>query len=206
MGRRGLGASLDGPGCSAEREFRDVTRVVRAVAGWVGEQVGCSDTSGGQLCLGAAALDASSLLALVENEPSLGLHYPPGLIDRVEGRVGAGGHEGAVIQVLDELGSMTEEQVAAVRAAPVWPDRVAAAPTIAREARIEDSRALSAEQSHGINVPTLVLAGSRTRPRLPDGRLRRFLGLSSGCSKVTTISRFGLEPAVVAEALLEWSR
>lgn len=208
MDRRGFGASPEGPDYSAEREFGDVARVVREVARRTGEPVALFGHSWGASCaLGAAAPDTTDLRALVLYEPSLGLHYPPGYIDRVETRVGAGDYEGAVVQVLVELGGMTEEQVVAVRAAPAWPDRVAAAPTIAREAHIEDSWVLSPEQFDGIDVPTLLLAGSRTTPDLAE--LARRTAAAVPGAQLRVLEGFDhfaprLEPAVVAEAMVQW--
>jgi hypothetical protein len=67
-----------------------------------------------------------SLRALVLYEPSLGLRYPPGAIDRIEERVAAGDNEGAVIETL--TGILTEDEIAERRAAPNWPERIATAP------------------------------------------------------------------------------
>lgn len=209
MDRRGFGASPDGPDYSAEREFGDVARVVRAVAARAGEPAVLFGHSWGASCaLGAAVgLDRTVLRALVLYEPSLGLRYPAGFIERVEELVAAHDYESAVLRVLVDLGGMTQEQIDVVRAAPMWPDRVAAAPTIAREARIEDGWELAPEQFDRIGVPTLLLAGSRTTPELaalarqtaacvPGAELRVLEGQDHFTPR--------LAPAVVVEALLEW--
>jgi pimeloyl-ACP methyl ester carboxylesterase len=139
MDRRGFGASRDDPGYSAEREFSDVAAVVDAVAARTGEPVVLFGSSWGASCALGAAPDLPSLRALVLYEPSLGLRYPPGSIDRMEERVAAGDNEGAIVEMASQIAGLTEDEIAERRAAPNWPERVALAPTMAREARIEES-------------------------------------------------------------------
>lgn len=104
MDRRGFGASPEGPGYTAEREFTDVAAVVDAVASRTGQPVVLFGHSFGASCaLGAAPHVPSSLRALVLYEPSLGGRLPPGSIDRIETRVEAGDHEGALIELLTEV-------------------------------------------------------------------------------------------------------
>lgn len=57
---------------------------------------------------------------------------------------------------------MTEEEVAAMRASPLWPVRLAAAPTVPRECRVEEGWAYRPGQFDGITAPTLVLTGAET--------------------------------------------
>lgn len=70
-------------------------------------------------------------------EPSLGIPYPTGWIDRVEQLVADGDHETAIVMVLRDLLEFTHEQIEEQRAEPEWAGRVATAPTVAREARVE---------------------------------------------------------------------
>jgi pimeloyl-ACP methyl ester carboxylesterase len=135
--RRGFGASRDDPGYSAEREFSDVAAVVDAVAERTEEPVVLFGHSWGASCALGAARDLQSLRALVLYEPSLGLRYPPGSIDRIEERVAAEDNEGAMVEVLTGIAGLTEDEIAERRAAPNWPQRVALAHTMARQARIE---------------------------------------------------------------------
>src|SRR3954447_17506316 len=69
MDRRGFGASPDGPGYSAEREFTDVAAVVDAVASRTGQPVVLFGHSWGASCALGAAAHLSSLRALVLYEP-----------------------------------------------------------------------------------------------------------------------------------------
>ena len=123
MDRRGFGASPDGPGYSAEREFTDVATVVDAVASRTGQPVVLFGHSFGASCALGAALHLSSLRALVLYEPSLGVRYPPGSIDRIETRVEAGDYEGALIGLLTEVVGLPENEIADMRAAANWPER-----------------------------------------------------------------------------------
>jgi pimeloyl-ACP methyl ester carboxylesterase len=167
MDRRGFGASPDGPGSySAEREFTDVATVVGAVASRTRQPVVLFGHSWGASCALGAAPHLPSLRALVLYEPSLGVRLPPGWIDRIETRVAAGDNEGALIDLLANVAGVTEDQIVESRAAANWPERVATAPTIAREARIEDGWQWQAGQFAGIRVPTLLLTGSETTPEL----------------------------------------
>ena len=83
---------------------------------------------------------------------------------------------------LREVVGMSDDDVAAYRANPVWPDRVAAAPTILRELGAEASAAAGLEALCAVAVPVLLVLGSLSRPpfhtataalhaRLPRGRV-----------------------------------
>src|SRR5919199_2492603 len=120
MDRRGFGASPDGPGYSAEREFTDVAAVVGAVATRTGQPGMLFGHSWGASCALCAAPDLPSLRALVLYEPSLGLRYPPGWIDRIEARVAAGDYEGALVELFAEVAGLTEEEIADRRAEADW--------------------------------------------------------------------------------------
>jgi pimeloyl-ACP methyl ester carboxylesterase len=168
MDRRGFGASPDAPGYSAEREFSDVAAVVNAVMARTGEPAVLFGHSWGASCALGAASQLPSLRALVLYEPSLGLRYPPGSLDRIEARIAAGDHEGAVIEMFTSIAGMTEAEVAERQAAPNWPERVATAPTIAREGRIEEGWDWQPNRFAGIGVPTLLITGSETTADLAE--------------------------------------
>ena len=208
MDRRGFGASPDGPGSySAEREFTDVAAVVGAVASRTGQPVVLFGHSWGASCALGAAPHLPFLRGLVLYEPSLGLRYPPGSIDRIETRVDAGDYEGALIEVLADVVGLTEDEVADARAAANWPERVATAPTIAREARIEEGWDWQPDRFAGIGVPTLLLTGSETTAEIaavtsataeaiPGARVHVLEGHGHIAHRIA--------PAVVAEALRDW--
>jgi pimeloyl-ACP methyl ester carboxylesterase len=113
-----------------------------------------------------AAVELPALRALVLYEPSLGLRYPPGSIDRIGSRLAAGDNEGAVVEMFSTIVGLTEDEIEERRAAPNWPERVATAPTLAGEARIEDGWAWQPDQFARIGVPTLLITGSESTPEL----------------------------------------
>ena len=209
MDRRGLGASPDGPGYSAEREFGDVAAVVDAVASRTGEPVVLFGHSWGADCALGAASQLPSLRALVLFEPSLGLQVTsPAFIDRLEERLAAGDNEGVVVEMYTDIG-MTEDEIAVRRAAADWPDKVAAAPTLAREFRIEQGR--NWQRVSGsfaeISVPTLLITGSESPPNLAEVTSRTAAAIPN--AQVRVLAGEGhfaprSAPAVVAEVLRNW--
>jgi pimeloyl-ACP methyl ester carboxylesterase len=77
---------------------------------------------------------------------------------------------------------MSDADLAGYRADPVWPRRVAAAPTIARELRVEAGEAAGLDRLAGVRQPVLQVLGSASRApfasathaldvRLADGRV-----------------------------------
>jgi pimeloyl-ACP methyl ester carboxylesterase len=168
MDRRGFGSSPDTDDYSAEREFGDVAAVVDAVSQRTGEAAVLFGHSWGASCaIGGAAL-SRNIGRLILYEPSLGLKYPPGYIDGVQKHVAAGDWEAAIVSVLTDLAGMSAEQVDAMKSSPSWPSRLATAPTIAREALIEDGWVHEPAQFESITAPTLFLAGSESPSDLAE--------------------------------------
>ena len=163
MDRRGFGASRDGSGYSAEREFNDVATVVEAVAARTGQPVMLFGSSWGANCALGAARDMPALRALILYEPSLGRRHAPGSLDRIEERIAAGDSEGVLIEMGTEAG-LTEDQIAERRAAPNWSQRVASVPTVVREAHIEEGWNWQSERLAGVAVPPCSSPDPRPRP------------------------------------------
>jgi pimeloyl-ACP methyl ester carboxylesterase len=162
MDRRGFGASGDAPRYAIERDFEDVAAVVEAVAARTGGPVALWGHSYGANCaMGGAAL-TGAVHHLVLYEPSLGLPYPPGVIEGIEAALAAGDREGAIVAVLADVLEMTEDEIDAVRSGPLWPARLAAAPTVPRECRAEETWVYRPGQFDGITAPTLLLSGSES--------------------------------------------
>jgi pimeloyl-ACP methyl ester carboxylesterase len=66
-------------------------------------------------------------------------------------------------RVVDIL-EMTAEDIDALRASPLWPVRLAAAPTVPRECRVEEGWVYQPGQFDGITASTLLLSGSESVP------------------------------------------
>lgn len=166
MDRRGFGASGDGAEYAIERDFEDVAAVVDAAAATSGGSVALWGHSYGASCaMGGAAL-TDDVSHLVLYEPSLGIAYPPGWIDEVERVVAAGDHETAIVMLFRDLLEFTPEQIDARRAESEWRDRVATAPTVAREARAEQDWVYSPGRFDSIGARTLLLTGSESPPEI----------------------------------------
>jgi pimeloyl-ACP methyl ester carboxylesterase len=172
MDRRGFGGSGDSREYVIERDFEDVAAVVDTVAELVGGPVVLFGHSYGANCaMGATAL-TDNVSDLVLYEPSLGLQYPPGAIERIEKAVAAGDNEAAIVTALVDLLEMTEEEIDGFRSSPVWPLRLAAAPTIPRECRVEESWEYTPGQFDAITAPTLLLSGSDSVPVMVEATKR----------------------------------
>ncbi len=172
LDRRGFGASGDAPGYTIERDFEDVASVVEAVADRVGGPVALWGHSyGANAAMGGAAL-SRRVSHLVLYEPSLGLPYPPGSIDAIEAALARGDREAAIVAALVDILELSDDEVAAMRATPLWPVRLAAAPTIPRECRVEEGWVYRPGQFAGIGAPTLLLAGSDSVPVVAEATRR----------------------------------
>src|SRR5262245_23260650 len=164
--RRGFGASGDGSGYAIEREFADVAAVVDAVAARAGCAVTLWGHSYGANCALGAAARTAAVARLVLYEPSLGLAYPPGGIERIEAALATGDRDGALVAVLSGIVGMSDAEIDAFRAGPRWRDRLAAAPTVPRECRAEQSWTYRPGRFDAVAAPTVVLTGSDSPPDL----------------------------------------
>jgi pimeloyl-ACP methyl ester carboxylesterase len=172
MDRRGFGASSDTADYEIERDFEDVAAVVDTVATRTGGPVALWGHSYGANCaMGAAAL-TGNIHHLVLYEPSLGLPYPPGSIETIEAALARGDHDAAIVTVLVYILEMTDDEIDAFRANPLWPTRLAAAPTIPRECRAEQGWVYQPGQFDRITAPTLMLTGSDSVPAVTEATTR----------------------------------
>ena len=185
--RRGRGASGGTPPYAIEREFEDVAAVADALAIEAGARVDVIGHSyGGRCALGAARLTDSIRRGVsYEGAPS-----PPGLAYGDETLAGdlvdlelAGRDEALLEAFLRRVVGMDDAALAAYRADPVWPLRVAAAHTIPREIAAEaTSRAAALDALGQVRQPVLQILGGDSVPsfreatfaldeRLADGRV-----------------------------------
>ena len=167
MDRRGRGESGDRQPYAIEREFEDVAAAAEEIARRHRGPVDVVGHSyGGRCALGASLLSPSiRRLVVYEGAPAPpGVSYrPPGLVEAVRDALDRGDDEGALTTFLGGIVGMSEAELAAYRANPVWPARVAAASTILREVEAEASQGASIEALGRVSVPVLLLLGSASR-------------------------------------------
>lgn len=157
--RRGFGASGDEESYDIAREFEDIAKVVETVAQRSEALVTVWGHSfGANSAMGGAAL-SSSVGHLILYEPSLGLRYPPGVIESAEEALVRGDHEDVVQRMLFDVLEMSEEDIATMKAGPRWPLILDGARTVVREARVEHGWVYEPGQFETITAPTLFVSG-----------------------------------------------
>lgn len=159
--RRGRGQSGDGAASyDIEREFDDVAAIIDHFASAQAAPVDVfSHSFGAFVALGAAARTANAR-AVVAYSPGFG-DYPPGSLDQIEAAT-ASGNPDEVLQVMfrDVIG-MPDQEIQAMRRSPVWKVREAAAGTISRECRADESfLSRYHDLLQGLNCPVMVLSGA----------------------------------------------
>lgn len=185
--RRGRGASGDAPAYDIEREYEDVAAVAEAVARERGLAAvdAFGHSYGGRCVLGAATLtDALRRVISYEGAPAApGTRYgDAALAGELVTLAGAGRNEELLLTFLRRVVGMSSADLAAYQADPVWPRRVAAAHTIARELSVESGADASIERLARVRQPVLQVLGSASLPafatatraldaRLADGRV-----------------------------------
>lgn len=167
LDRRGRGESGDREPYAIEREFEDVAAAAEEIARRHDGSVDVAGHSYGGRCALGASLHTPAIRRLVVYEgapapPSVS-YRPPGLVEAVRTALERGDDEGALTTFLAGIVGMSEAELAAYRANPVWPARVAAAPTILREVEAEASPAASIEALGRVSVPVLLVLGSISR-------------------------------------------
>lgn len=169
--RRGRGASGDRPGAYAiAREFEDVAAVAEAIAGSSDGGPGAVDvvghSFGGRCALGASLL-TPTIRRIVSYEgapPRDGrveaAYEPVWLGARLRDDLDRGDFEGLLERFMRAVVGMNDEGLARFRADPVWPLRVAAAPTILRELEASNDPAAGLVALAQVDRPVLQVLGS----------------------------------------------
>lgn len=181
MDRRGRGASGDAPDYTIEREYEDVAAVIAAA----GPGASLLGHSFGALCSMEAALRVGNLRRMILYEPAFSVPdmqlYEPGQRDRLQAILDSGDREKLLETFFTVVVEVPPAHLAAMRADPSWPARVAAAHTVLREMADEDYE-FQPERFRDLDVPTLMLSGE-TSPEvfrvatravaeaLPQGRI-----------------------------------
>lgn len=170
MDRRGRGGSGDAEGYALQREVEDVVAVVADVVAAAGEPAVLLGHSFGALCCLEAARSTDGLRGLVLYEPAFPVAghalTDAKVLAGMEALLEEGEDEEALLLFFRELVQLPDAEVEALRAAPSWPARVAAAYTLPRESRAEEGYALDPDRFAGMTTPTLLLSGSDSAPVL----------------------------------------
>jgi pimeloyl-ACP methyl ester carboxylesterase len=184
--RRGRGSSGDTEPYAIKREFEDVAAVADALAAATGTAVAVVGHSyGGRCALGAALLtEAIGRIVSYEGAPTpAGISYhPAGIEERLRALLDTGDRDGALAAFLGEVVGMSQADLDAYRADPIWPLRAAAAGTILRELESEADPAASIDALAAVRQPVLQILGGASLPvfrdatqaldaRLGDGRV-----------------------------------
>jgi pimeloyl-ACP methyl ester carboxylesterase len=185
--RRGRGASGDTLPYAIEREFEDLAAVAASLAREAGRPVDVVGHSyGGRVALGAALLtDRIRRVVSYEGAPTPpDVDYGDEDVLRELRRLESTGDPAAVLSTfMQRVVGMDDAGLERYRADPVWPLRVAAAPTIVRELETESrSREAGLEALGRVRQPVLQILGGDSRPefgaatraldaRLSDGRV-----------------------------------
>ena len=184
--RRGRGASGDTAPYAIEREFEDVAAVAEAVTAPAAGVAVVGHSYGGRCALGAARLtDAIARVISYEGAPTPpGVAYgDAGLADALAALDRAGRPADLLEMFLRRVVGLDDPGIAAYRADPVWPQRVAAAHTIPRELLAEGRSGAAGLDALGeVRQPVLQVLGGDSKPefaeataaladRLADGRV-----------------------------------
>lgn len=176
MDRRGRGGSGDGVDYDLTREFEDVAAVVDAATERAGVQADLLGHSfGGLVAWGAATLTSNvRRLVLYEGWPvpdPTTVALPSALSEELDVLLAAGEHERVIETFYRRVAALSEEELAAYRASPIWPARVAAAHTIPREDQAVSHPAATLDPAVAatITVPVLLLVGEDSPDHLTAG-------------------------------------
>ena len=206
--RRGRGASGDGAAYAIEREFEDVAAVADTIAGEAGVRADVAGHSYGGRCALGAGLRTDAIRRIVSYEgaptPAGASYHPTGVEGRLRERLAGGDRDGALTTFLREVVGMSELDLAAYRADPVWPLRAAAAGTILRELEAEADPAASLATLGRVRQPVLQLLGGESLPVFREATVALDERLTDGRIVVIDGARHAAHhthPAVVVEAI-----
>lgn len=163
--------SGDSPAAYAiEREFEDIAAVINSIP----EPAHVLGHSYGGICALEAGLLTSNIHKLILYEPlSIPLPgkpvYPTGFLGRLEAMQAAGDREGVLVMHYREIVGMRPEEIEQFRSSPAWPQRIAAANTLLRELRADETYRLDAQRFKNLPFPTLLLTGSASRAFEKEG-------------------------------------
>lgn len=158
MDRRGHGESEAGTDYSLKKEFEDVAAVVNALPG----SVSVLGHSLGGVCALEAAFLTKKIAKLILYEPPLQDLDHTAIADTMERLIETGHREDALIMFLQKIVMVSPTEIAAMKAQPLWPARVAGIDIQIREIRELSRYRFDAERMRKLKIPTLLLTGSET--------------------------------------------
>ncbi len=203
--RRGRGDSGDTPPYTVERELEDLAALIAELGG--------SASVFGMSSGGALALEGTAAGLAIER---LAVYEPPYMVDRAGPRPPADHRRrlaalavserpgDAVECFITEVVGMPAEVVAPMRQSPIWPALVRVAPTLAYDAAIMGDYSLPAERLAAIGIPTLVINGERSDPRLRRAARALWEVLPDVQHRVLEGQTHDLAPAAVAPLLRDF--
>jgi pimeloyl-ACP methyl ester carboxylesterase len=169
MDRRGRGRSGNAPDHTIEREAEDI----RAVLDAAGPGAHLLGHSYGAVCaLEAARTAPPARLVLYEPPLLVGASQGEQLAKRFGELVERGEIEEALVFFLREGPEIPDAEITVLRSTPIWPQMVAVAPTLTREARALARIDCDFERYRGIAVPVLLLVGRLSSAGLRDASER----------------------------------
>ncbi len=196
--RRGRGKSGDTEPYAIQREFEDVSAVIKLIS----EPVDVLGHSYGALCSLEAALLTKNIRKLVLYEPpiytTITFSYPSNASETFDAYIKAGEYEKALLMVY-QLGHAPPDELDSQKVQSNWPARLSATPTIRREVMGAMNYRFNRGRFRNFQTPTLLLAGSETSSFYKAATEAVHRALSS--SRVEVLLGQGHEAVVTAPAL-----
>jgi pimeloyl-ACP methyl ester carboxylesterase len=165
--RRGRGASGDTSPYAIEREYEDLAAVATALAQEAGGPVDVFGHSyGGRCALGAALLttDVRRVISYEGAPTPPGERYGDAALPGELAALAAAGHDETLLETfMARVVGMSADELDRYRADPVWPRRVGAAKTIAREVAAESGDEAGLDRLGAVEQPVLQILGGDSR-------------------------------------------
>jgi pimeloyl-ACP methyl ester carboxylesterase len=158
MDRRGHGESGDSSEYTLQKGAEDVEAVVTSRPGPV---FVLGHSIGGVNALEAAFL-TDKISKLVLYEPPLRDRSHSAVATKMESMIRAGDREQALVTFLQEIVMISPSELAAMKARPSWPGRVAGVGKQIREIRAFEEYRFDPKRMTTLKAPTLLLTGSKT--------------------------------------------
>jgi pimeloyl-ACP methyl ester carboxylesterase len=202
--RRGRGDSGDTPPYAVDREIQDLEAVIQQAGG---SAFAYGHSSGAALAL-AAAMRGVAITRMA-------LYEPPFMIDdtlprppkdyaaQLAGFIASGRRGDAVEYFMTQAVGVPAEQIAPMRAAPMWPALEAIAHTLLYDTAIMGDLTVPA-QAVSVKVPTLVIDGGAS-PAWARNAVQAVARAIPGAQRRTLPGQtHGVDPQILAAVLIEF--